>query len=170
LYHSSYHTFYDREERKVQYVDALREKRQAVWEELEELRAEQKRVAERVGVKEAQLRNLDELLSMEGAGPAVSNGADGVRSGVSFLDRAVEVLAETRGGLHYRELVERLNADGVNVPGQDPGANLIAHLTRDARFIRVGRGTYGLRNVHKAAASGRTATRRRRKSVRATKR
>jgi hypothetical protein len=153
----------------MQYVDALREKRQAVWEELEELRAEQKRVAERVGVKEAQLRNLDELLSMEDAGPAVSNGADGVRSSVSFLDSAAEILAKTHGGMHYRELVDRLNADGVNVPGQDPGANLIAHLTRDARFVRVGRGTYGLRNVHKAASSSRRATRRRRKSTRATR-
>jgi hypothetical protein len=155
---------------EVQYVDALREKRQAVWEELEALRAEQKRVAERVGVKEAQLRNLDELLSMEGAGQAVSNSADGVRPGVSFLDRAAEVLSGTRAGMHYRELVERLNADGVNVPGQDPGANLIAHLTRDARFVRVGRGTYGLRNVHKGASSGRPATRRRRKSARTTRR
>lgn len=154
----------------MQYVDTLKEKRQAVWEELEALRAEQKRAAERVGIKEAQLRNLDELLSMEGAGPVVSSSADGVRPGVSFLDRAAEVLSGSRAGMHYRELVERLNADGVNVPGQDPGANLIAHLTRDARFVRVGRGTYGLRNVHKVASASRPAGRRRRKSPRTASR
>lgn len=151
----------------MQYVDTLNEKRQAVWDELEQMRAEQKRLAERVGIKEAQLRNLDELLAMEGAGPAVAT-LDGHRSAISFLDRAAEVLSNTRAGLHYRELVELLKADGVNVPGQDPGANLIAHLTRDARFVRVGRGTYGLRNVHKGATAGKPSTRRRRKSARAT--
>lgn len=152
------------------YVDSLREKRQLVWGELETLRAEQKRVGELVGVKEAQLKNIDELLAMEGETSSAGGASAGLGTTAStFLDAALEVLRTARAGVHYRELVEQLNAHGVNVPGRDPGANLLAHLGRDARFVRVGRGTYGLKGAHKEMrAHRRTARKRVRRTEAAT--
>lgn len=49
-------------------------------------------------------------------------------------------------GLHYREL-ERILREEENyeVPGEDPAANLLTHLTRDGRFERIGRGIYRVR-------------------------
>lgn len=144
------------------YVDSLREKRQLVWGELETLRAEQRRVGELVGVKEAQLKNIDELLAMEGETSGTNGRSDGPGTTVStFLDVTVEVLRNARAGIHYRELLEQLNTRGVNVPGRDPGANLLAHLGRDARFVRVGRGTYGLKGAHKEIRTRRRVTRKR---------
>lgn len=147
------------------YVDSLREKRQLVWDELETLRAEQRRVGDRLGVKEAQLKNIDELLAMEGEpnGPGESPAI----SMSTFLDVTVEVLRDSRAGIHYKELLEHLNTRGVNVPGRDPGANLLAHLGRDARFVRVGRGTYGLKGAHKEIRTRRRAPRKRARTPKA---
>lgn len=134
----------------MNYVSSLVEKREEVWRELEALRAEQRLIGERLGVKEAQLRNIDELLALEGRVDAPRSAGDELRAGITFLDNAVELLRSERSGLHYKAMLERLNGNGVNVPGRDPAANLLAHLGRDDRFVRVGRGTYGLKGKHKA--------------------
>ena len=60
-----------------------------------------------------------------------------------FLDVAYEILA-AQGELYYEDLLAKLNEAGITVPGRNPGANLIAHMGRDKRFRRVGRGTYAV--------------------------
>lgn len=76
------------------------------------------------------------------------SGSDGVRSEEgtishkgSFLDVAWEIL-QAWGSLHYEALLARVTERGVEVPGRNPAANLVAHMSRDKRFKRVGRGTY----------------------------
>ena len=49
----------------VAYVDVLTAKRSEVVRELEDLRRQTTEIATRVATKEAQLRNLDDLLAME---------------------------------------------------------------------------------------------------------
>lgn len=137
----------------MNYLKALQVKRDEVWTELDTLRAEWRQVEERISVKEVQLRNLDELLALEGVTGSRGAAENGVRSApASFLDAAAEIVGESPAGVHYQELLATLNSRGINVPGRDPGANLIAHLTRDERFVRTGRGTYGLREKHAAAS------------------
>ena len=70
---------------------------------------------------------------------------DGIQQ-KSISDMAYEKLSQsaTKEPIHYRRLADLIIADGKLIPGQDPAANLISHLSRDTRFVRVGRGTYGL--------------------------
>lgn len=65
-----------------------------------------------------------------------------------FLVQEVEaVLSEVwPDSLHYREILLRLEKRGTAVPGSNPGANLLAHITRFPQlFERTGRGRYKLR-------------------------
>lgn len=62
-----------------------------------------------------------------------------------FIEVAHDILAHA-GELYYEDLLGRLNELGVTVPGRNPGANLIAHMSRDKRFRRVRRGTYAVQS------------------------
>ena len=55
-------------------------------------------------------------------------------------DMAYEVLADRpeRKAIHYRDLVDLMMAEGEFIPGRNPGANLISHLSRDEWFVRTG--------------------------------
>lgn len=57
---------------------------------------------------------------------------------------AYRLLAKAKRPLHYRELLGLMEASGFAMPGENPGANLLAHIGRDERIVRVGSGTYGL--------------------------
>ena len=145
------------------YVEVLREKRQSVVAEIETLRADAAAIATRIAMKESQLHNLDDLLALEGdAGtpaPARAERTTSVRS-QRFIDAAHEILRTEGKPLHYRVLSQRLSEAGVYVPGKDPAANLLAHMSRDERFGRAGgRGIYGLAGwaVVKASAQSRRA-------------
>jgi hypothetical protein len=139
------------------YVAVLRRKRETVWSELEEMRDESRHLGDRIQLKEAQLRNLDELLALEQP-PTKRDASNEALPGVgrSFLDAAADLLLREGSGLHYQELLTRLKQLGVHVPGRDPAANLITHLSRDPRFIRTGRGEYGLEGRDHAAPVART--------------
>lgn len=65
---------------------------------------------------------------------------------MSVSDMAYEVLSKQNDHkpIHYRELAEMIMAEGKLIPGKDRAANLIAHLTRDNRFIRTSPGTYAI--------------------------
>lgn len=134
------------------YVDVLKEKRLEVLGEIERLRAEAIDIASRVAAKEGQLRNLEDLLSIEGgltprdAGtPEPSSVRPPSAQSQRFTDAAVALLLERGTPIHYQEIARTLAEQAVYIPGKDPGANLIAHMLRDPRFARAaGRGMYGL--------------------------
>ena len=46
--------------------------------------------------------------------------------------------------IHYRDLTNEIQSKGILLPGKDPAANLLSHISRDERFVRVAPGTYGL--------------------------
>ena len=152
--------------RQADYVGVMRAKREAVWSELETLRSEQKRLADRVALKEVQLRNLDELLSMESIGDIADDDEVATRGSAGFLDTAADVIREAKAPVHYQELLKQVNGKGVNVPGRDPAANLIAHIGRDQRFVRTGRGTYGLQGIHQSTSPTRRVVRTKRPRIR----
>ena len=47
--------------------------------------------------------------------------------------------------MHYRDLVTTLEGQRVYISGRDPGLNLVAHIHKDARFVRPQRGMYALK-------------------------
>lgn len=132
----------------VSYVDVLAAKRREVLREIEALREQINVLAARVSAKENQLRNLDDLISMEAtvpSGDGNSAASQSVPASSHFLDAAFEALAAAGHPLHYRVVAQRVVEAGAYVPGKDPAANLLTQMTRDPRFARAGgRGVYGL--------------------------
>lgn len=117
--------------------------------DIERLRADAATIAASLSAKESQLHNIDDLLAMEdGAAEPKRAGAAGAgppTRSTRFIDAAHELLKGTGKPTHYRVLAQTLADQGVYVPGQDPAANLLAHMSRDVRFGRAGRrGVYGL--------------------------
>jgi hypothetical protein len=132
----------------VSFLSVLTAKRQAVVEELDAIRRNVAELTAQLAVKEGQLRNLDDLISLEGGAktdpPAGGNGTAPLRP-AHFLDEAHDLLGSIGQPVHYRTLAQRLSEGGVYVPGQDPAANLLTQMSRDVRFARAGgRGMYGL--------------------------
>jgi hypothetical protein len=129
------------------YEDVLVAKRGEILTDIERLRSEASELAARLSVKEGQLRNIDDLLALERGqvGPSdESSPVEGDRRNASLSDQAVDVLRAAAKPTHYRQLLILLAERSIYVPGKDPGANLIAHIARDPRFVRTGRGVYAL--------------------------
>ncbi|MDD3365468.1 MAG: hypothetical protein PHZ03_10840 [Syntrophomonas sp.] len=70
--------------------------------------------------------------------------------GDSLRNAVVKVLEEAYPqDLYYREILRRLKLKGYQIGGKDPGLNLIAHITKDARLRRgEKRGIYGLADTY----------------------
>ncbi len=111
--------------------------------QMDRLREQQAELSDEVSKKEAQLRNIYQLLESEGCPTTKSKAADAGKGG-SLADRAFAILEETGKPWYYRELAEKLREIGVHISGNDRAANLLAHIGRDERFKRVKRGTYAL--------------------------
>jgi uncharacterized protein YigA (DUF484 family) len=72
-----------------------------------------------------------------------------VRQATLLADTAREVLIEAKAPMHFRPLTRAIQDRGVDIGGRDPSNNVVAALTRDARFFRPSRGTYFLRELAK---------------------
>jgi len=69
-------------------------------------------------------------------------------------DVAYDVLARKGVPMHYREILEEVNKQGVVIGGNDPGTTLIAYLGRDKRFLKArekGRGYWKLKGFEEKA-------------------
>jgi len=73
----------------------------------------------------------------------VSNYSD--NDGVSITDSAFSILQELHQPMHYKDIATALRDRGVHISGIDPAATLLSRISRDDRFKRVKRGTYGLK-------------------------
>lgn len=68
-------------------------------------------------------------------------------SGAHVAERVVELLTEADTGdpgwrgLHYKDLAERIEADGTRIRGVDPAATLLANVHRDSRIVCAEQGT-----------------------------
>jgi hypothetical protein len=112
----------------MDYVESLKATRGEISTKLEHLRVSRREVDERVAVREGQLRNIEELLALEGEKHEVQP-AEVLASG-HFMDAPIDELAASTAGMHYTDILRRIQARGAEVPGRDPGANLIAQMSR----------------------------------------
>ncbi len=67
--------------------------------------------------------------------------------------------------IHYIDLTNNIMSKGELIPGKNPHANLLSHISNDDRFIRVSPGTYGLKewNIAPMVTKKRKSKRRARK-------
>lgn len=112
-------------------------------QELEGLRAKQTELSKSIGLREAQSRNLRELLQIEQQSGQDSPPVNGSETD-SLADAAYEAVKEIGEPVYYKDLAEHLVGIGVAIPGRDPKANLLSYIARDERFKRIKRGTYAL--------------------------
>jgi hypothetical protein len=74
--------------------------------------------------------------------------------GTSAIAEGVfESLSEKGTPTHYFELTDAVMRKGVRIGGKNPHNTLLAHLSRDSRFYRPGRGTYALKEWNPNARS-----------------
>ena len=129
-------------------TEVLKQWRQSLDRQLDELRGRIKPLQEEFERTQAQLALVDQLmLTADGgaaAAPAVAAPRRSTRDAPSFLDVAGEILADEGVPLHYEQLYQRIVSRDIRVSGANPAANLLTHMSRDSRFVRVGRGTYGI--------------------------
>lgn len=59
-------------------------------------------------------------------------------------NKAFTLLKEIGHPLHYKQIFNILTALGVEIGGQNPESNLLAHLSQDSRFKSLGEGRWGL--------------------------
>jgi hypothetical protein len=78
---------------------------------------------------------------------------------------AYELLSklESKESQHYRELYKIFVSKGIPISGKDPAANLLTHISRDDRFVRVAPGTYGLKEWGVEPAKKKTSRKKRRR-------
>lgn len=129
-----------------EFARMLDQKRSNLLRELEKLRSEQAETTQAIQVRESQLKYITELLALEDGRSSDNVTEVAIPKGAPFLAAAVELLGKVGKPMHYRQLAETLSRQDVYVPGRDPAANLLAHMSRDARFRRFDRGTYGLQH------------------------
>ena len=125
------------------FVKAVQQESDQVAGELEKILSELEPLLQERRRLEQRAKALETVISTYQTGRAGNVGSMPVSEpeGRHFLDVASDILKQ-EGSLYYEELLAKLRQAGATVPGRNPGANLIAHMSRDARFKRTGRGTY----------------------------
>ena len=111
--------------------------------------------------KKEQIAAVERALFLLGTKPSdVSlNGASPLEGNSNRpADVAYRVLSEANEPLHYHRLLSTMEATGFTMPGTNPSANLLAHLSRDERIARVDKGVYALRewNLREAVRKGKS--------------
>jgi hypothetical protein len=125
------------------FVSAVQQESDQVARELQRVLGELEPLVEQRRQLEERARALETVISTYEAKAGNRRGA-GVGAGDRhFMDVAYDLIQQ-EGPLYYDALLGRLREQGIAVPGRNPGANLIAHMSRDKRFTRVGRGIYGI--------------------------
>jgi len=64
--------------------------------------------------------------------------------GTSFVEAVYHLLKDAGEPLHYKEIYRQLRDQLFYIGGSAALSNLVVQLSRDRRFMRVGRGVYGL--------------------------
>src|SRR5207302_5975692 len=114
------------------FVKAVRRESDQVASELQKLLGELEPLIEERRRLEQRAKALESVMSTYQAGSRSQATATQIRERHS-LDLAYDILQQ-EGQLYYEDLLARLSDLGVTVPGRNPGANLIAHMSRDKRF------------------------------------
>jgi HB1, ASXL, restriction endonuclease HTH domain len=127
----------------------------ATEDEIDEIRREMLPLEDRLAAANERLDLIRRLMGLADSAKrqpsatpqrsARGNVSGKVRPGASVEDHAEAILAEKGEPMHIGVLRDVLIARGVPLPGRGDEANIIVRLRRDeTRFIRTGRGTYGL--------------------------
>lgn len=131
------------------HLEEARRLERAATEEVELLA---RLLALRQGDKAASSRAEDDL-SLVADGIRLVAATLPVRKPHEVVEATVDTLRETEHPLHISELMRELGERAVPLPGAGAQANVISHISRDKRIVRVARGIYGLAEWNMAPAA-----------------
>jgi hypothetical protein len=97
--------------------------------------------------KHKELALLQQLLTLKDPGASASSPAQVVmptRRVSRVANAAYETLGQLGRATHYKDLVQEMSSRGHRVPGTNPPANLLAHVSGDSRFVRTSPGVLAL--------------------------
>lgn len=112
--------------------------------DIADLQAQLQSIFSEIDSKQKQAEYIVELLKSEGVNTDELELDSWAIASVSDLAYHYLSSREVRTPVHYRAMAKSIMADGRPIPGKDPAANLLAHISRDERFVRTDPGTYGL--------------------------
>jgi hypothetical protein len=127
------------------YILELKNKLSQIQEEITHLQKLVENSLEKIDKQQKVAEHIIRLLEIEGVALEDSKIADFINK--SYSDLAFDLLAtmDKREPQHYREIYKAFVSKGIPISGKDPAANLLTHISRDERFVRVAPGTYGLK-------------------------
>lgn len=130
--------------------EKLQEWKQTLLKEIKDLKTQLTPLEMEIRVRQEKLAAIDRLLDLE-IHPieTISISKNDLNTAMASKRRtsdiAYEVLKNTGIPMYYKDLYEAISQTGFEIRGEDPAANLIAHISIDPRFKRVKRGTYALK-------------------------
>lgn len=125
-------------------VGNVKDWRARLQEEMEKDKASLAGLQRKIKEAEQRIELLDRLLAMEGDSVPVKSEQIGT-SPDEFLAACERIMRERGEPMHIRDIHAALIESGIPIPGKGNQANVISRLQRsDGRFIRTGRGMYGL--------------------------
>ena len=150
-------------ETKQDYISALSSRFDELTNEISAEKEKAQRILDGIQDTEKQMEYLVRLLDAEGV--SLDGRGEEFLTQRSLADIAYEELDKRpeKEPIHYKELANLILANGHQIPGKNPAANLITHIGRDTRFVRTGRGIYGLTEWGVKPMKRRTRRRRKKK-------
>jgi len=148
------------------YVKSLEWKLNEILSDLEDLQKELQRIYSEIADKQEQSKKILSLLAKEKI--ELDDIDSSLVGDIPISDLAFEYL-DSKGDknpIHYIELTKSLMAKGKYIPGKNPSANLLTHINKDERFVRVSSGTYALKKWNLEIKEKRTVRKKRSTSKR----
>lgn len=118
-------------------------------QDLEELRSALKIIEKHARAKEREVEMYEKVLRDAQGGKLVAGvkaePAPDAFASKSIANASFDAIEFLGRPLHARELVDILEAGGKRIRASRPAVSIASALSRDARFIRVGRNTFDIR-------------------------
>lgn len=128
----------------TEFINALSKKMQILREEKEKKTNQLKALTDEVEIIQRSIDNIAQLLKFEDKQFDQSSVDEVTQKTAADLAYSYLSTLSQKQPKHYLDITNAILASGKLLPGQNKAANLLTHITRDKRFIRLSRGTYGL--------------------------
>lgn len=128
----------------TEFINALNKKMQGLREKKENKMEQLKALTAEVEILQKSIDNITQLLKFEDNQFDKSTAFEETQETVADLAYGYLTNLQQKQPKHYTDITNAILAAGKLLPGTNKAANLLTHITRDERFIRVSRGTYGL--------------------------
>ncbi len=128
-----------------EYVSILQKKLAGLKDEKNRKSDEIKRLLSEIDVLQNSAENIVELLRVEGVDVDRDDLKGLIQQPISDLAHDYLKSINSKKPMHYTDIFNGVLSSGKSIPGKNPAANLLTHMSRDERFVRISSGTYGLK-------------------------